>query len=253
MKTNTAKQRMLEGKPAIGVVSGTASPLVAELLSHGGFDFVLLDNQHGAWDDDSSRLGFRGISTGPAIPMARVKQNDFGAIGRLLDRGALGIIVPMVDTVEQACAAANAVRYPPRGNRSYGPFLAGYHGADYDTWIDDEVFLAVQIESARAVECVDEIMAVDGVDGCWIGPVDLARTMGVDPRTAEGARAHEQAILRVLEACKKTHKIPGIYGGTIANARRWIEHGFLFVTAADDGGLLSGGAQHVMRQLGRQL
>jgi 4-hydroxy-2-oxoheptanedioate aldolase len=252
MRTNTAKQRMLEGQPAIGVVSGMASPLVAEMLSRAGFDFVLLDNQHGAWDDESSWLGFRGISTGSAIPMARVKQNDFGAIGRLLDRGALGIIVPMVDTVEQARAATNAVHYPPHGNRSCGPFLAGYHGADYDTWIDDQVFLAVQIESAQAVERVDEIMAVDGVDGCWIGPVDLSRSMSVDLRTAEGVRAHEQAILRVLEACQKARKIPGIYGGTPANARRWIECGFLFVTAADDGALLSSGAQDVMRQLGRQ-
>lgn len=251
MKINTAKRRMLEGKPAIGVVSGTASSLVAQMLSHGGFDFVLLDNQHGAWNEESSWLGFRDICFGPAVPMARVKQNDFGAIGRLLDRGALGIIVPMVDSADQARAAANSVRYPPRGSRSYGPFLAQFHGSDYDTWIDDEVFLAVQIESAQAVKNVAEIMAVDGVDGCWIGPVDLARTMGVDVRSPEGERAHEQAILRVLDACRKANKIPGIYGGTVARAQRWIEHGFLFVTAADDGSLLSSGAQGVMRQLGR--
>ena len=251
MKVNTAKQRMLEGKPAIGIVSVTASPLVTEVLSRAGFDFVLLDNQHGAWDDESSWLGFRSISTGPAMPMARVKQNDFGAIGRLLDRGALGIIVPMVDSADQARAAANAVRYPPRGSRSYGALLAQYHGSDYDTWIDDEVFLAIQIESVRAVENVDEIIAVDGVDGCWIGPVDLAGTMGVDLRSPDGARAHEQAILHVLEACRSAHKIPGIYGATTAIAQRWIKRGFLFVTAISDDRLLSNGAQDLVRLFGR--
>src|SRR5207302_9342148 len=133
-------------------------------------------------------------------------QNDFYAIGRLLDRGALGIIVPMVNSVEEARAAARAVRYPPRGGRSWGPLLPGYDVPEYGNWINDEVFLAVQIESAQAVDCAEEIMAVDGVDGCWIGPADLARSMGVDQNTP----AHEAAIMRVLDACRKTGKIPGL-------------------------------------------
>jgi 4-hydroxy-2-oxoheptanedioate aldolase len=251
MKINIVKQRMLEGKPAIGIVSVSGSPLMAEALSHAGFDFVLLDNQHGLWNDDTGWLAFRSIISGPAVPMARVGQNDFGAIGRLLDRGALGLVVPMVESVEQARAAANAVRYPPQGNRSYGPILAQYHGGDYDSWIDHEVFLAVQIESAKAVEYVEDILAVDGVDGCWIGPLDLARTMGVDLRTMEGTRAHEQAILHVLDACRATRKIPGIHGLTTADAHRRLEQGFLFVTAGVDMALLSNGAQDALRQLGR--
>jgi len=249
MRINTAKARMLEGKPAIGAIASLGSPVAAEVLSRAGFDFVLLDCQHGNWEDQTALLAFRTICLGPAVPMARVRQNDFYAIGRLLDRGALGIVVPLVNSAAEARAAANAVRYPPRGGRSWGPSLADYLGADYGQRADDEIFLGVQIESAQAVERAEEILAVDGVDGCWIGPTDLARSMGVDVNTPVGAEAHTAAILRVLEACRRTHKIPGIYGDGEANAGRWIEHGFLFVTATRDARLMTSKAQEVLRVL----
>jgi len=240
---------MLEGKPAIGATVGLGSPLAAEILSRVGFDFVLVDNQHGSWGDDSTMVAFRSICLRPAVPMARVQQNDFYAIGRLLDRGALGIVVPMVNSVEEARAAAFAAHYPPRGGRSWGPFGAGFYGPDYGSWIDDEVFLAVQIESQRAVNCAEEILAVDGVDGCWIGPADLANSMGVDLSSPEGVEAHEAAILMVLEACRRTNKIPGIAAG--GDAQRWIEKGFLFVTAGGDAGFVLSGARKTLRKLGR--
>ena len=249
MRINTAKRRMLEGKPAIGGAVGLGSPLSAEILSLAGFDFVLVDNQHGFWEDNSTMLAFRSTCLGPAVPMARVQQNDFYAIGRLLDRGALGIVVPMVNSVEEAKAAAFAARYPPRGGRSVGAFGVGFYGSDYLSRINDEVFLAIQIESVRAVNHAEEMLAVDGVDGCWIGPADLANSMGVDLSTPEGAAAHEAAILRVLEACRKTNKIPGIAGGE--DAQRWIKHGFLFVTAGGDGGFVYRGARETLRKLGR--
>jgi len=249
MRLNRAKRRMLEDKPAIGAAASLGSPLAAEILSLAGFDFVLVDNQHGSWQDDSAMLAFRSICLGIAIPMARVQQNDFYAIGRLLDRGALGIVVPMVNSVEEAEAAAFAVRYPPRGGRSVGAFGAQFYGSGYRRWIDDEVFLAVQIESERAVKCAEEILAVDGVDGCWIGPADLANSMGVDLNTPQGKEAHEAAILRILETCRKTHKIPGIAASD--DAQHWIEQGFLFVTAASDAGFVSKGARESLQELKR--
>ena len=151
MKVNTAKRRMLEGKPAIGAQVWLGSPLAAEILSLSGFDYVQVDNQHGIWDQNTTMAAFRSICLGSAIPMARVEQNDFYAIGGLIDRGALGIIVPNVETVEQARAAVQAARYPPRGIRSYGPFGAQFHGLDYEKWIDEELYLAVQIASKLAV------------------------------------------------------------------------------------------------------
>jgi 4-hydroxy-2-oxoheptanedioate aldolase len=240
MRVNTAKQRMLEGKPAIGASAGLGSPLAVEILSRAGFDLVLVDAQHGAWDDVSTLLAVRSICLGPAIPMVRVRQNDFAAIGKVLDCGMLGVVVPLVNSAEEARAAAHAARYPPRGGRSVGAYGTALHGAGYAQEINDEVFLAVQIESAQAVERADEILSVDGVDGCWIGPGDLAHSMGVDLETAAGKQAHEEAILHVLDVCRRVDKIPGIAGG--ADAGRWLGHGFLFVTAAHDSSLIQQGA-----------
>lgn len=251
MWLNTAKQCMLEGKAALGVEVQLGSPLAAEMLSMSNFDFIQVDNQHGSWDQESAMSAFSSIRLGKAVPMARVQQNDFYAIGSLLDRGALGIVVPMVETAEQAKAAAYAVRYPPRGGRSGGAFHARLPGLEYESWIDDEIFLAVQIESRSSVEHCKDIMAVDGVDGCWIGPGDLAKSMGVDLDTPDGEKAYESAILRVLTACRETNKIPGIWAGG-GNAQHRINQGFLFVVVGGDCEFVLSGAREVLQELNRQ-
>jgi 4-hydroxy-2-oxoheptanedioate aldolase len=157
----------------------------------------------------------------------------------------------MVNSVEEARAAAHAVRFPPRGGRSGGPFGAGFHGPDYMSWIDDEVFLAVQIETARAKDHAEEIMAVPGVDGCWVGPHDLAMSMGIDRSTPKGREVHTAAIQSVIDACKRTNKIPGIATGNVVDAKRWLDRGCLFVTVGSDEGWMLEGAQQALRQLGR--
>jgi len=240
---------MLEGKPTLGGDVLLGSYLAAEMISRAGFDYVLVDNQHGIWDVESSALAFRSICLGSATPMARVRLNDLAAIEGLLDRGAMGIVVPMINTAEEAKAAAAAARYPPKGTRSWGPVGAEFHGEDYGTRINDEVLLAVQIETAQAANCAEEILAVDGVDGCWIGPNDLARSMGVDKNTPEGAKATDAAILGVLEACRKTNKIPGI--ASIGDSQRWIDQGFVFVSVGYDGWFIENGARETLRQYGR--
>ncbi|MHB0874810.1 MAG: HpcH/HpaI aldolase family protein [Anaerolineae bacterium] len=233
MKVNTAKAKMLAGKPALGAAIVMGAPLAGEFYSLQGWDYILVDGQHGNWSLDTLTQAFRSICLGPAIPMARVRQNDFFAIGSTLDRGAMGIVVPMVNTRQQAQAAAYAARFPPYGGRSQGGFgTAFYDVPKYEAWIDQELFLAVQIESAEAVERAEEILGVEGVDGCWIGPADLANSMGVDVSTASGRQKHEDAIMRVLDACHKTGKAPGIAGGTAGE--RWLEKGFLYVTCAAD-------------------
>jgi 4-hydroxy-2-oxoheptanedioate aldolase len=242
---NTAKQRLLAGQPVLGIVLDMGSPTIAGIAARCGFDFVLVDYQHGDWDDASALAAFRAISLGAAVPVARVRQNDFYTIGRALDRGALGIVVPMVNSADEARAAAFAMRYPPHGGRSFADSLAVHFGPDYDTWANREVFLAVQIETAQAAARAEEILAVDGVDGCWIGPMDLARSLGVAP----GSQTHENAIQATLEACHKTGKFPGIYTPNAATAGRRVKDGFRFVTAADDGGLIETGAKEVLRQL----
>src|SRR5713226_4565233 len=137
MKINTAKQKMLRGEPALGYSAKLGSPVAAEFLSNCGADFVIIDGQHGSWGQESMVQGIAGVCAGAATPMARVPFNSFTLIGQLLDAGALGIVVPMVDTVEQAKAAAAACRFPPIGERSYGSGRALAYGDDYFDWIND--------------------------------------------------------------------------------------------------------------------
>ena len=242
-KVNQAKWKMVAGKPAVGTLAVLGTPFTAGLLARAGYDFVLVDTQHGFWEREQVAYAFRNIHLGGAVPMARVQKNDFYAIGSLLDRGALGIVVPMVSTVEEAEAAAFAARCPPHGGRSAAGDVDGFLGSNYWDWIDDELFLAIQIETVEGLEIVDEIMAVDGIDGCWIGPMDLARSMGVE----FGGEAHEAAIRQVLEACLKNDKVPGIWGGENAGSR--LEQGFRFVTASGDASFVRNGAVETLSKL----
>jgi 4-hydroxy-2-oxoheptanedioate aldolase len=248
MRINEALQRMKRGQPALGASAGLGSVLAAEILSQVGFDFVLVDNQHGAWDDASMLTAFRSVALGSAVPMTRVEQNDYYVIGRALDRGAMGIVVPMVNSADEAAAAARAVRYPPRGGRSMGPFGTAFLGANYALEINEQVFLAVQIEQRQAVEQAEAILSVDGVDGCWVGPSDLGLSMGADLTTTVGRREHEAAILSVRDACHRLGKVPGI-AGTPATARHWLDEGFLFVTVVSDSVLVTAGAPEVLKSL----
>lgn len=242
MKVNTAKETMLSGKPAFGYALGLGSPLNAELLADCGIDFLLLDRQHGSWGEDSTIAAFMAMSAGSATPMTRVARNDYTLIGRLLDEGALGIIVPMVHTRADAEAAASACRFPPTGERSWGWGRARAYGDDYTDWVDDQVFVAVQIESAQAVENAEAILSTPGVDGCWLGPSDLSLSLGFHPREMLEREEHARALERVLEACRNTGKIPGIAALGIDDAVRRAQQGFRFITAGSDAGFILQGA-----------
>src|SRR5579884_1946585 len=249
VKVNAAKQKLLAGQPAFGYALGLGSPLAAEVLAHSGIDFLLLDTQHGSFGPDATIAAF-AAAAGGATPMARVARNDYTLIGRLLDEGALGIVVPMVDTVEDARAAARACRFPPVGARSWGWGRAGRYGDDYPDWINDQLFVAVQIESAGAVEQAEAILATPGIDGCWVGPADLALSLGIHPREAANDERHARALDRVLEACKDTGKVPGIATGTPDDALGRAAQGFRYVTAGSDTGFLLAGARAGVARLG---
>jgi 4-hydroxy-2-oxoheptanedioate aldolase len=248
MKKNAMRQKLQRGEAALGIVCGLDTVLAAENLALAGHDFVLIDNQHGAWNDQSNIGAFRGVCLGGATPVIRVQCNDYATIGRALDRGALGIVVPMVNSRKEAEAAAYATRFPPRGGRSKGPFGTATYGSDYAAAIDDEVYLAVQIETAAAVERAEEILSVDGVDGCWLGPADLALTMGLDLTTSAGRDKHAEAILTVLAACRRTGKVPGM-ACVPETAGRWLEAGYRFVTTGSDIAMLRARAEEVLRSL----
>lgn len=239
---NEAKRKMLAGEPAFGYALGYGSPIVAEALAGSGIDFILLDGQHGSFGAESTIATLSAMRAGGAIPMARVTRNDYSMIGRMLDEGALGIVIPMVDTAEQAKAAADACRFPPIGNRSWGWGRALNYGGDYSEWIDEEIFVAVQIESKLAVENAEAILATPGVDGCWMGPGDLSLSYGFRPGTPEAEEPLNRAIETVLTACRNTGKVPGYAGGSPAQGKQLAERGFRYVTAGSDIGFILGGA-----------
>lgn len=242
VRINTAKEKLQRGEPAYGYSLAAGSPLVAEALSHTGIDWIMIDHQHGSWGPESTILALAAMAASSAVPMARVARNDYTLIGRLLDEGAMGIVVPMVENAEDAKRVADACRFPPVGQRSWGWGRARTYGADYGSWANDQIFVAVQIESAAAVERAEEILGVAGIDGCWCGPADLSFTLGFHPSEQRQRPEHQRALDRVIAACKTTGKTPGIACQTPAEARWRVEQGFRFVTAGGDLGLLLGAA-----------
>ena len=249
VKLNTMKRKMLAGEPVVGAELAIGCPLVGEMFSLAGFDFVQVDCQHGVWDDTTAMQALHHILIGPATPSVRVPDNDYAAIGRLLDRGALSIIVPMVNSPAEAQSAVEAVRYPPLGKRSGGG-PTGYlsYGSDYSACANDEVLLMVQIETAQAAEAAAEILSVEGVDGCMIGPGDLSRTMGIDLSKPADRERHAAVIREIRETCVRVGKLPGIATGG-QGAEQCLKDGFLFVLAVGDYSFLANGASEVVQWL----
>ena len=249
MRTNTVKKKLLQGQTVYGAEAAMGSVLVAEGLAFAGFEFVQVDNQHGEWSHDRLMAAFRGICLGGALPISRVRGNNYSDIGTVLDLGALGIVVPMVNSAEEARRVVQAAFYPPLGDRSSGAIGVGIHGSpdDYRANFREQALVIVQIETREALECVSEILGVDGIDGCMIGPHDLGLSMGVPHWSPE----HEAAIEQVLQVCVGVGKIPGIASwGTGGNApERRAAQGFRFIQATSDRELLPTGAQALLSRI----
>ncbi len=250
MLVNGAKQKMLQGNPAFGYALGLGSPVAAEILAGTGIDFIMIDNQHGTFGPDATIACLIAIRAGGGLPFARVARNDYTMVGRLLDDGCLGVVFPMVHTPEDARRAADSCRLPPVGNRSWGWGRAARYGADYPDWINDQIFVAVQIESFGAVENVEAIMATPGVDGCWLGPADMALSMGIDPRNAPTDERHIKCVEKVLQACKDTGKAAGFACNSPEEAKERADKGWQFLTSGSDAGFLIGGATQGIQTLG---
>ena len=249
MRENATRRKLLAGETCFGISLGLGSMRAAEVLTHSGFDFLQIDTQHGSWGPDATIAALTAISTGPATPIARVARNDYTMIGRLLDEGVLGIVVPMVHTAADAKEAADACRFPPVGTRSWGWGRAALYGDDYSEAVNDQVLVMVQIESGQAAANAEAILSTPGVDGCWIGPSDLSLSLGVHPRHRQTDERVQQAIERTLQACRDTGKIPGFAGGSVEEAKALAERGFRYLTAASDVGFLSAGARGAIERL----
>jgi 4-hydroxy-2-oxoheptanedioate aldolase len=250
MRKNLSKQRLREGKTELGTMVNAASPLVVEFMGHSGYDFIVVDLQHGENSLDSVSMMLQALSSTPATPVVRVPANLPMYIQRVLDLGAYGLIVPYVNTRAEAEAAVASVRYAPQGTRSWGPVRGAiYGGADYFSKSADELLVLLMIESAEGLRNAREILAVPGVDGCFVGPADLNITLGFSPEVAELGPPTEAGIATILKIAQEAGKVAGIHAVSVDDAKRRIAQGFRFVTVMADLRILRAGATTALAAL----
>ena len=237
-QANILKQKINDGKPVIGMWVGLPCPSIAEMASHVGYDFIIIDNEHGQMTLETTIDMMRAADGGSASSMVRVPGKDPDFFKRILDAGANSLMVPMVDTPEQAKAVVEACHYPPRGWRGFAaPAVRGSRyglDSDYVDWAHEELFLCLQIESKLAVSNAEAIAAIDGVDMLFIGASDLSGSLG-----ALGDTAHPD-VLDAMDTVKRAAGSSGKPLGTIPRP------GTSTAGLAQDGFLLGAGAVDIM-------
>jgi 4-hydroxy-2-oxoheptanedioate aldolase len=241
IKTNTFKAALKSGERAqIGLWLGLADPICAELCAGAGFDWLLIDGEHAPNDVRSILAQLQAVAPYPAHPIVRPVSGDVQIIKQLLDIGAQTLLVPMVETVEQARHMVAATRYPPRGIRGVGAALARASQwnrvTNYLQKADDQICLLVQVETRLGLKNLDAIAAVEGVDGVFIGPSDLSAALGY-----LGNPGHpdvQQSIEYAIERIRCAGQAAGILTTDEAQARRYLTLGCTFVAVGLDGNLL---------------
>jgi 4-hydroxy-2-oxoheptanedioate aldolase len=242
MRPNTVKLKLRAGEPAIGTFMALGSPLGAEQLAHLGFDWLLIDQEHGAIDAPLTQSLLQAISTTETIPLIRVPSNKEEWIGRALDAGAYGVIVPMVNTREEAEEAVRAARYPPSGSRGIGGSRTRlYGGSDYVQHANEEILLVVELEHADAVRNARDILSVPGVDAYFIGPGDLCASLGL-PHTWEPDFPEFWASIDEISRVGKELGIPGGIHASPARAGAMIDRGYRFIAVGFDISFLASAA-----------
>ena len=242
---NSIITTLAQGKCSVGSWLNLASPLSAEVMAAAGFPWLVVDAEHAPLDMDLIAHTFRAIEARGAIPLARTWDHDPVTVARLLDAGAWGLVFPHVSTPEQAEGLARAMRYPPRGTRSMGSGRCITIAPDYYKVANDQVLCIPQIEDMHGIENAEAIARVDGVDIGFLGPLDLAASMGVEP----GHPDHEAALQRVREGCARAGKPSGIPTPDAATARRRIAEGFQFITVASDLRMLGAVARQAVSEV----
>ncbi|WP_372094939.1 HpcH/HpaI aldolase/citrate lyase family protein [Tistrella mobilis] len=247
---NDFKRRLTAGEVLNGFWLSLASPVASEALSLAGFDWLLFDGEHSPVDVAGVQPLLQAAATGTASAVVRPAWNDKVLIKRLLDIGAQTLLVPFVQSAEEAAAAVLASRYPPHGVRGVaGATRASRYGQteDYFAVANREICVLVQVETGEALGRLEEIAAVDGVDGVFIGPSDLAASMGHlgRPGHPEVQAALKDAAARIAA----TGKAPGILATNAADARRYVDWGYRFVAAGVDIGVLMAGAKAMLAEV----
>ena len=242
---NKLKTLWAEGKKTVNGWLAIPSGFSAEVMAQAGFESVTVDLQHGVQDYLSMVACFQAMQVHPVLPMVRVPWNEPGIIGKVLDAGAYGVICPMVNTVDEAAKLVSYMRYPPKGARSNGPIRAGIYGAStgYQKTANDEILCMPMIETQQAIDNFEAIMGVEGIDGIYVGPSDLAFSRGGSPTLDQEGKEALDTYEFLLKETKKAGVRAGIHCGSPAYAARMHKMGFDLVTLANDSGILLNAAR----------
>lgn len=245
MFTNRLRQIWQAGRPALNGWLSIGNAFTAEIMAAQGYDSVTIDAQHGALDQGAVLPMLQAMRASGVTPMVRVPWREPGAIMKALDAGAQGIICPMVNSAAEAAEFVSYTRYPPVGQRSYGPTRAAIAYGGYGTAANDQVLALAMIETAEGMARLDEIAATPGLDGIYVGPADL--TLGTQQGRLAPAFDREEAemialIRQILDACQRIGIRACIHCGTAAYAARAIGWGFDLTTVSGDSRLLAAGA-----------
>lgn len=236
MRDNLVKQALQNGKATMGTFLGLGSPHVTELLAHAGFDWLVLETEHSAVDAPQVETMLMAMSGTDTTPIVRVTRDDPIEIQRALDIGGMGVLVPMLRTANEVARVVEATRYPPVGKRGFGPLRASRYAHDYDDYLaraNDHIIVAMILETKDAVENLDEIAAVPGLDVIFLGLYDLCLSYGRNPIEMPHPES-DAAIERALEVGKKYDVAIGTGAGTPKEVQKRLAEGFSFVSYSTD-------------------
>jgi 4-hydroxy-2-oxoheptanedioate aldolase len=239
MRPNRLRELKATGQPIVNAWLSIGAPYAAEAIAHQGFDAATVDAQHGMLGFDVAVAMLQAISSTPATPLVRPSALAPAEIMRYLDAGSYGIICPMISTADDAAALVAACRYPPGGQRSFGPARAAlYGGPDYFTSANEAVLTLAMIETREGLQNVEAILAVPGLDGIYIGPNDLSLALGYAPRNEPDAVDVVEAIERIRSLTVERGLIAGIFCSDGPAAAKRVAQGFDLVTPGNDAALL---------------
>lgn len=240
MRENKALEDWRQGRPTIGAWLSIGNAYSAELMAHLGFDWLCIDLQHGMIGYEDLKTMLPAISTTGVTPLVRVPWNDPAAIMKALDAGAYGVIVPMINSRQEALQAISACRYPPEGQRSFGPIRAAlYGGKGYAQEANRQMACIAMIETRQALDNLEAIVTTPGLDGVYIGPADLALALGLAPAGDNNDPTHVATVTRIFETCRSHGLAVGIHTWSEEYALRYLRQGFQFVTLGADSGFMA--------------
>src|SRR5215510_2067127 len=243
MTSRTLRATLEADGPALGAWLQMPNPIAAEAVGRAGFDWIGIDTQHGMIGYESMLAMLQAIAVSGTPAIVRVSSNDFAEIGRALDSGAQGIIVPLIETAEQAARVIDAMRYPPRGHRSWGAVRPAMEHRAYSPALGDELAVCIpMVETVAGVEVIDEIVAVEGVDAIHVGPSDLASSAGLTPTMELREAEHRQLAQRIATSCREAGRWVGIHPAS-AEIGPYVEMGFKVLPIYRDLPALESGAR----------